>query len=112
MDVCLFRAAVAAVGGGGRAVDQTLSNGHRISGCSLARAWAGPPAAMLMHGDHTKNSIFLNFFIIFRHVFPNIWPLAEPNIAKKGGPLQKLARVDRQTHFGTFNFWLKPGFPI
>ena len=28
------------------------------------------------------------------------------------GSLQKLARVDRQTHFETFNFWLKPGFPI
>ena len=24
------------------------------------------------------------------------------------GPLQKLARGDRQTHFGTFNFWIKP----
>ena len=38
-----------------------------------------------------------------------MWPLAGPNIAKKGWPLQKLARVDRQTHFGTFNFWFKPG---
>ena len=36
--------------------------------------------------------------------FLNIWPLAGPNIAKRGGPLQKLARADRQTHFGTFNF--------
>ena len=52
------------------------------------------------------------FFNIFSALFPNIWPLAGPNIAKKGEPLQKLARVDRQTHFGTFNFWIKPGFPI
>ena len=28
-----------------------------------------------------------------------------PNIAKKGGPLRKMAWGDRQTHFGTFNFW-------
>ena len=59
-----------------------------------------------------KRQFFLHFFTIFSAVFPNIWPLAGPNIAKKGGPLQKLARVDRQTHFGTFNFWLQPGFPI
>ena len=39
----------------------------------------------------------------------NIWPLTGPNIAKKGWPLQKMARVDQQTHFGTFNFWVKPG---
>ena len=26
--------------------------------------------------------------------------------AKKGGPLQKLARGYRQTHFGTFDFWV------
>ena len=50
------------------------------------------------------------FFTIFSAFFLNIWPLARPNIAKKGGPLHKLAREDRQTHFGTFNFWLKPGF--
>ena len=43
-------------------------------------------------------------------LFPYIWPLAGPNIAKKGGPLRKLARVHRQTHFGTFNFWIRPGF--
>ena len=36
----------------------------------------------------------------------NIWPLAGPNIAKKGGPLRKFARGHRQTHFGTFNFWV------
>ena len=51
----------------------------------------------------------LIFFAIFSAVFPNIWPLAGPNIAKKGGPLRKLARGDRQTHFGTFSFWVKPG---
>ena len=56
-----------------------------------------------------KRQFFLHFFTIFSAVFPNIWPLAGPNIAKKGGSLQKLARGDRQTHFGTFNFWLKPG---
>ena len=39
-----------------------------------------------------------------------MWPLAEPNIAKKGGPLRTMARGDRQTHFGTFNFWAKPLF--
>ena len=57
-----------------------------------------------------KRQFFLHFFTIFSAVFLNIWPLAGPNIAKKGGPLQKLARGDRQTHFGTFNFWLQPGF--
>ena len=57
-----------------------------------------------------KKPIFHRFFAIFSTFFPNIWPLAGPNIAKKGGPLQKLARGDRQTHFGTFDFWLKPGF--
>ena len=45
----------------------------------------------------------------FPAVFPYIWPLAGPNIEKKVGPLQKLARGDRQTHFGTFNFWIKRG---
>ena len=47
---------------------------------------------------------------IFSTAFPYIWPLAGPNIEKKGGPLPKTARVHRQTHFGTFNFWIKPGF--
>ena len=50
-----------------------------------------------------------NFSFIFHDVFgrfPYIWPLAEPNIAKKGGPLPKTAQVHRQTHFGTFNSWL------
>ena len=31
------------------------------------------------------------------------------NIAKKGGSLRK-SRGDRQTHFGTFDFWVEPGF--
>ena len=57
-----------------------------------------------------KKAIFPPFFTIFSAFFPNIWPLAGPNIAKKGWPLQALARVDRQTHFGTFDFWSKPGF--
>ena len=60
--------------------------------------------------SRAKKSKIHRFFAIFSAFFPNIWPLAGPNIAKKGGPLQKLARVDRQTHFGTFNFWLKLGF--
>ena len=50
------------------------------------------------------------FLKYFPACFPNIWPLAGPNIAKKDGPLRKLARGDRQSHFGTFNFWVKPGF--
>jgi len=37
-------------------------------------------------------------------MFHNIWPLTGPNIAKKGGVLQKWARGDWQTHFGTCNF--------
>ena len=49
-------------------------------------------------------------FLILSAFFPYTWPLAGPNIARKGGPLQKLARGDRQTHFGTFNFWAKPLF--
>ena len=47
---------------------------------------------------------------MFSTFFQYIWPLAGPNIARKGWPLQKLARDDRQTHFGTFNFWTKPLF--
>ena len=49
---------------------------------------------------------FLYVFVFFHY----IWPLAGPNIAEKGWPLQKLARGDRQTHFGTFNVCIKPGF--
>ena len=69
------------------------------------------PRQQTESGKPKKSKInrFLNIFSAF---FPNIWPLAGPNIAKKGGPLQKLARGDRQTHFETFNFWAKPGFPI
>ena len=50
-------------------------------------------------------------------IFSYIWPLAGPNIAKMGlgrcetgGCASPTARGDRQTHFGTFNFWVKPGF--
>ena len=57
-----------------------------------------------------KKAKINRFFAIFSALFPNIWPLAGPNIAKKGWPLQKLARVDRQTHFGTFNLCVEPGF--
>ena len=57
-----------------------------------------------------KKAKIHRFFNIFSAFVPNIWPLAGPNIAKKGGPSQALARVDRQTHFGTFDFWVKPGF--
>ena len=57
-----------------------------------------------------KKAKIHRFFAIFSAFFPNIWPLAGPNIAKKGWPLQKLVRGDRQIHFGTFNFWVKPGF--
>ena len=54
--------------------------------------------------------IFSSFFHYFFGLFPYIWPLAGPNIAKRGWPWQTLARVDRQTHFGTFNFVIKPEF--
>ena len=84
-----------------------------------ARAWAGAceegwkmfffsaRVFQVVWAQKGKNP---SFFCYFFGRFPYIWPLAGPNIAKKGGPLQKLARVDRQTHFGAFNFWLKPGF--
>ena len=45
-------------------------------------------------------------FCMFSAVSSNIWPLAPPTIAKRVGPLQKLARGDRQTHFVTFYFWV------
>ena len=59
---------------------------------------------------HIKKSKNPSIFVIFSAFFPYMWPLAGPNIARKGWPLQKMARDDRQTHFGTFNFWIKPGF--
>ena len=31
-------------------------------------------------------------------------------MTKKGWPLPKMARLHGQTHFGTFDFWIKPGF--
>ena len=46
-------------------------------------------------------------FFLFFNIFRNIWPLAKPNIAKKGGLLQKLARDDRQTQFGTLSFGVR-----
>ena len=69
-----------------------------------------PLTALQSHLLDPKKAKIHRFFAIFSAFFPNIWPLAGPNIAKKGGPLQKLARVDRQTHFGTFDFWTKPFF--
>ena len=45
-----------------------------------------------------------SFFNICSSFFPYIWPLAGAIVAKKGGPLRKLARDDQQTHFGTFSF--------
>ena len=63
---------------------------------------------MLVVVQGPKKAIFPSFFNIISALFPNIWPLAGPNIAKKGWPLQTLARVERQTHFGTFDFWVKP----
>ena len=61
--------------------------------------WPPPPAE--------KKKQFFDYFLV---VFPYIWPLAGPNIAKKGWPLPKTARVHRQTHLGTLNFWAKPLF--
>ena len=66
------------------------------------------PLYRISYIESRKNAKIHRFFCIFPAFFLNIWPLAGPNIAKKGGPLQKLARVGRQTHFGTFNFWLEP----
>ena len=48
-----------------------------------------------------KNQIFSIFLNVFFRKY-----LAATNIAKKGEPLQKLARGDRQIHLGTFNFWV------
>ena len=47
---------------------------------------------------------------MFSIFFLFIWPLAGTSIARKGWPLQKIGEGDRQTHFGTFNFWTKPLF--
>ena len=79
-------------------------------------SWEPPPSSCCNAHDTPreekaqKRQKSIDSLIFFSAVFLNIWPLAGPNIAKKGGPLQKLARVDRQTHFGTFNFWTKPIF--
>ena len=75
-----------------------------------ARAWARGTGPGPGPGPAKKDGNVFFSARVFRAVFPYIWPLAGPNIAKKGGPLPKLARVDRQTHFGTFNFWIKHVF--
>ena len=38
------------------------------------------------------------------------WPWQGQILQKRDGPLRKLARGDGQTHFETFNFWIKPWF--
>ena len=43
------------------------------------------------------------FYILFIRLW-DIWSRAGPNITKKGGPLQKMARGDRQTHLGLLTF--------
>ena len=78
-----------------------------LAGPNIAKK--GGPLQKLARGNQPQR-LKPAFSIFFSALFLNIWPLAGPNIAKKGGPLQKLARVDRQTHFGTFDFWIKPGF--
>ena len=51
-----------------------------------------------------KRCLLIYFLTFFQHS----WPLAGPDIARKGGQLLKMTRRDRQTHFGTFDFWVKP----
>ena len=41
-------------------------------------------------------------------IFSQYLAIAGPDIVQKGWPLQKLASVHRQTHFGTSHFWVKP----
>ena len=67
-----------------------------------------PPVSFEISFKRPKKAKINRCVAIFSTFFPNIWPLAGPNIEKRGGSLQALARVDRQTPFGTFNFWLKP----
>ena len=55
-----------------------------------------------------KKNIPKRYFCIFGIcflLFPYMWPLAGPNIATKGWPLQKMARDDRQIHFETRKCW-------
>ena len=51
-----------------------------------------------------KKKHVLIFVRPFFHGPYHIWPLAGPNIAREGWPLQTLARDDRQENFGTFDF--------
>ena len=94
-----------------------LAKAYQPAGKSLFVAFAAPccrplVAAGIPIEKAKKRQQSIDFFAIFSALFLNIWPLAGPNIEKRVGSLQALARVDRQTHFGTFNFWIKPGFPI
>ena len=53
-----------------------------------------------------KNAKINRFFAIFSAFFPNIWPLAGPNIAEKGWPLlgKALERVWEGFGKGAANF--------
>ena len=82
----------------------------RSSLCQDSRKQVKVPGFEISYKKRPKKDKNPSIFAIFSAFFPYIWPLAGPNIWKKGGPLQALARVDRQTHFGTFDFWIKPGF--
>ena len=55
----------------------------------------------------SKNAKIHRFFAIFFRPFSKYLAPSGAKYCEKGGPLQKLARVDRQTHFETFNFWVK-----
>ena len=51
----------------------------------------------------------MQFFTIFFDRFSIYLAPSGAKYCEKGLAVTKLARVDRQTHFGTFNFWVKPG---
>ena len=54
----------------------------------------------------SKNNIFPTVFLrLCVHFFKYLAPSGD--IAKKGRPLRELTRGDRETYFGTFNFWVK-----
>ena len=86
---------------------QQLDGQHRLGCSGLQLLRCRSVADHYGHPDRkgAKSYFFRVFLYCFFGLFKTVWPLALPNIAKKGGPLQKLARGDRQTHFGTFNFW-------
>ena len=78
--------------------------------CSNKTRQTREPETLRQAQKGTKSQLLSYFLTMFSPFVRYIWPLAGPNIAKKDWPLQKLARVDRQTHFETFNFWVKPEF--